>query len=155
MGLMAGFAGKSAGVLVGFDLWEPLGFGSGGGMALDAKRSGVELGGDDGRIVGVLGEWAVACFAIDSSVLASVFGGDDVGVADFAGLMPGVFDGEFGDFLEGSATVVTVLPETAWNDNGAHHKDGGDANNEEGSKPKEMSGVLEYRHKKSSAERTV
>src|ERR1019366_2333214 len=78
MRLVAGVAGEGAGVLVGVDLREALGFGSAGRMAADAEDGGVELWRGDGWVVCVLRQGAVAGFTVHAGVLAGFFGVEEI-----------------------------------------------------------------------------
>ena len=119
MRLMAGVAEGASGVFDSSDLGEPGGFGGILLMAAAAEVGDVgKLRDVGGRIVGMLGEGAVAGFAVDAGMFA---GSLDLGhfvVAHDAGVLAGVGDGFLANEVEGAGPVVAVLAEAFRDDGG-------------------------------------
>jgi hypothetical protein len=134
-------------MLIGVDLREAFGFGGAGGMAANAEDCCVEFRGSDGGVVGVFGQGAVASFAVDVGVFAGGFGGEDIGVAGFAGLMAGKVDG-FGGYLgDCGSAVMAILSEGPGHDEVADHEKHREGDDEEKGKSKEMSCIFEAIHR--------
>ena len=113
MWLMADIADQAGGMTFGIHLGKPLRFGPASFMTLRAKNSPVRLGRHDGEVLGVLGLRAMASLAGDSSMFAFGLLLEDIDVTGFAGLVPGVDDGQRRNLRNGVATVMPILPKTA------------------------------------------
>ena len=88
----------------------------------------------------------MAGFAVDAGVFTGGLGGDDVGMANFAGLVAGVLDRAVGQVLQSGAAIVPVLAEAFGRNDGAKHEDGSCAYDEEGCESEQMSCVLKDSH---------
>ena len=86
-------ANQSAGMILGIHLGEPLRFGGTGFMTLRAKYGRVRFGRYEGNVLGVFRLWAVASLARDASMFFLGLLLEDIDVAGFTGLVPGVGDG--------------------------------------------------------------
>lgn len=75
----------------------------------------------------MFGLGSVAGLAGNDDVLAEFFLIDDVGVAAFADLVPGMGNRASGDFGNGRTAIVAILTKRAGNDDGAqeHERDQG------------------------------
>src|ERR1017187_5873747 len=147
MRLVAGLAGEAAGVLVGVDLREALGFGSAGRMAADAEDGGVELGRGDGGVVGVFRKRTVAGFAVDVGVLAGFFGVQDVRMAGLAGLVAGEMDGTSGNLTDCGSTVMAVFAKGLGHDEVPDNKEHEEGSDEQERKSEQMSCIFEKAHR--------
>ena len=147
MRLVAGLAGEAAGVLVGVDLREALGFGSAGRMAADAEDGGVELWRGDGWVVCVLRQGAVAGFTVHAGVLAGFFGVEDVRMAGLAGLVAGEMDGTSGNLTDCGSAVMAVFAKGLGHDEVPDNKEHEEGNDEQERKPKQMSCIFEKAHR--------
>ena len=141
---MTGVAGNALGVIGGDDLGEGFGFGAVGFVAAGADDSCVELGRLHGsRIVGVFGLGSMTGFAGDDDVSAEFLLIDDIGVAGLAGIVSSVNDGAGGDFGDGCAAIVSVLPKTVGDDDGAQADEGNQGDCHDCREPDEMFNILE------------
>ena len=110
---MTGIANHSAGMLLRIHLREPLRFGGAGFMALRAQHGRVRQSRHDGdRVLCMLGLRAMASLASDSGMFALGLHLQDIGVAGFAGLVPGVDDGQRRNFRDGVAAVMSDIPQS-------------------------------------------
>ena len=113
---MAGFAGNAVGVVRGIDLRKSLGLGGTRRVASRAQHRGIRLYRRyRGWIVGVLGQRAVAGFAVHMRMLALALHIEDVGVAGFACLVAGELHRTGRNLADCSAAVVAILSEALWN----------------------------------------
>ena len=125
MRLMAGVAGQASGVIGTDDLRESFGLGAIGFVAAGADDGGIELRRLDGcGIVGVPGLGAMTGFAGDHDMSAEFLLIDNVGMAGFADVVPGVTDGAGGSFCDGVSAVVPILSKTMGHDGGAQQDEG-------------------------------
>lgn len=145
MRLVARVAGKSAGVICGYDLGEGFRLGAVGFMAAGANDGGVEFFGFYGSgIVRMPRLRAVAGFAGYDHVLAQFFLIYDVGVTTFANVMSGEVHGAPGGLGNGSAAIVPILPKAMGYDGRAQHKERHQQDDHHDRQPDEVFGVLEH-----------
>ena len=132
-------------VILRLDLLEACGAGDVCLMAQQAELDHIRgfLGLALGRIAGVDALGAVAGLAGELGVAAALLLLGHVGVALYAGLLPGVDRGPLADVIQGTLAVVAKLAEALGDEDGpgCHEKDKAEA--EEGHDADEMSGVLE------------
>ena len=141
---MASVASKTSSVIGSDDLGKCLGLGAVGFVAAGAEDRGIELWRlDGGGVVGVPGLGSVAGFAGDDDVLAELFLIDDVGVAGFAKVVPGVRNGAGSGFRDGVPAIVPVLAKTMGHDGGAQQHEGDDSDRHHSGKTDQVFGVLE------------
>ena len=141
---MAGIAGQTSRVLRCRDLREALGLGAVGFVAAGADDGGVELRRlQRCRIVGMFGLGAVAGFARNDHMLALFLLLDHVGVANLARIVAGKGHGPGRDFGDGVASIVSILPKTVRNDEGAQRDEGNQCDRYDGREPDEVFDVLE------------
>jgi hypothetical protein len=115
MWLVAGDALGSAGMLLGIDLWELLGFGLILPVASLAQAGSCEfLWLYGGWIIGVLGVRAVAGLAGDDSMFTLGPKRDDLVVARGAGCLARKRYGARSDVVEGGGPVMAIAPERFW-----------------------------------------
>ena len=119
MRTMTQTANQSAGMLLGIHLGKPLRFGRTSFMTLRAKHGRIGPGRHDGEVLGVLGLRAVASLTADAGVLAFGLLLEDIDVTGFAGLVPGVDDGQRRNLRNGVAAVMPVLPKTVRDEEGS------------------------------------
>jgi len=119
MRLMADSAHQSAGMTFGIHLREPLRFGRTSFMTLRAKHGRVRLGRYDGEILGVLGLRAMASLAGDSGMFAFGLLLEDIDVAGFTGLVPGVDDGQRRNLRNSVAAVMPIFPKAVRDEKGS------------------------------------
>ncbi len=144
--MVAGVTNQSTGMFLGVHLGEPFRFGGTGFMALRAQHGRVRFERNDGEIFRMLRLRAMASLACDSGMFALDLFIEDIGVAAFAGLVPGVHDGQRRNLRNGVAAVMSVFPKAVRDQEGSnnqephypHHKHGRDA--------EQMFGVLHDRH---------
>ena len=123
MRLMAGVAGKTAGMVRSYHLWEPLWFGAVGLVATRTKDSGIKLCWLNAGIVGMAGKCTVTGLASNDNVFALALLLDNVGVSGLTGLVTGVDDGFRCDVGDGCTAEVSVLAKALGDDGCAHdHK---------------------------------
>jgi len=113
---MADIADQSAGMIFGIHLGEPLRFGRTSFMALRAKHGRVRLGRHDGEVLGVLGLRAMASLAGDPGMLAFGLFLEDIDVAGFTGLVPGVDHGQRRNLRDRVPPVMPIFPEAVGNE---------------------------------------
>ena len=144
---MAGIAGQSGGVVGGSDLRETFRLGRVRFVALYTEHRRVELGRlHRGRIVGMLGERAVAGLTIDVRVLAVLFLVEDVGMAGLTSLMAREVDGAGSDLGHRGPAVVPVLSKTFWNQESADDQEQEDARDKYRGQSEKVSGIFESLH---------
>ncbi len=140
---MAGITDQSARMLLRIHLREPLRFGGIGLVTLCAEHGRVRLERHDrGRVLCMPGLRAMASFASDSSMLPRGFKLKDIGVAGFAGFVPGVGDRQGCNLCNGVAPVMSVLPEAVRHEKGSKTKERQDPNHKHGCDAEQMFGVL-------------
>jgi hypothetical protein len=144
---VAGLAGKAAGVLVGVDLGEAGRLGGAGRMTSDADDGGIEFGGHDRGVVGVILQRTMTSLAVDMLMFARLLGFGDVGMAGLAGGVPGEVEGLGRDLCDGGSTVVPILAEAFGDDEVANHQEDSEGDDEQEGKPEEMCYILEPTHR--------
>jgi len=145
---MTGVAELAAGVFLGVHLWETLRFGDVFGMAANAKVRDVGfLWSHAGRIVGMLGQRAVAGLAVDVGMDTFRFRISNIRVTALAGLVTGEGDGTRGNLREGVTPIVAVAPETFGNESTAKGEEQDEADEENGSHAKEVRDIFERNHR--------
>jgi len=113
-------------------------------MTAGADDGRIQLGrGDRCRIVGMLGQGAMAGLAGNSHMPTLLLLIDDVGVAGFANFVAGKSGGPGRGFRDGSAAVMTVLAKAARNDCNPQNQEHGQQYHNDHGKPDEMFYVLE------------
>ncbi len=156
MGLVARVAGKTVGVIGGNYLRKTLGLCRIRLMAADAEHGRIELWGSYGsRIVRVLGQRPVTGLAIHVRVLAIFFLFEDVGMAGFAGLVPGEVHRPGRDFRQCIAPIVPILAETFGDQKSAEDQKQENACDEDSGQSKKMSRILKNIHGMLSAKRPL
>ncbi len=131
-------------MICGCDLGETFGFGAVRFVAAGAEHGRVELRRLNGRgIVGVPRLSSVAGFAGDDDMLPELFLIDDVGMAALANVVAGEGHGPGGDFSDGSSPEVSVLAETARDDEGAQADECNQCDCHDSREPDEVFDVLE------------
>jgi hypothetical protein len=135
---MAGVAEHSVGVVCGNNLRKAFGLGGAGRVATGAENGCVEQYGlNCGRVVGagVLGLRSVASFAVYMRMFSLALLVNNVGVTGFAGIVSGIPHRVGGDFANGCAPVVAILPKALWHYVMSHHKKHHKGEDEEPRKP--------------------
>lgn len=95
----------------------------------------------------MLGEGAVACFAINVRVLADFLHFQDVCVTGLAGLVAGEMDGTGGDLADCVSAVVAILSEALGYDEVPDYKEHEEGDYEQKCKPEKMSCIFEKTHR--------
>jgi len=132
MGLVAGIARHSRGVLGRDHLREVLGFCRVRLVATHAQHSGIrKLRRHRAGIFGVLRQRSVASLAGDIGVLAFAFRLCLVGVARLAGFVPGELDGPRPDIVHRAGPEVAILAEIARYDGVPYHQERSGAEREQ------------------------
>ncbi len=145
MGLMAGVASDSPGMIGGHDLWKRFGLGAVGLVTTGTDDCGIQLGGSyRGRVLGVVGKRSMACLAWNYHVLAQLLLVYDFGMATLADLMSGKCHGTSRDLGDGISAIVAVLPEATGNHRGAKKDESDRRNGHDQHQPNEMFYVLEH-----------
>lgn len=143
MGLMAALAVGAVVVGAGLHLFEPGGLGGIGLMAAGAERDNLRLGGLGLlRVVGMVGGGAVARLAGDAAMQAGGAGRELIGVAIGADGLPGEGHGVHPVGIESAGAVVAELAEARWDDGGADDGENGDAQDKDGGRPDQVSGII-------------
>lgn len=147
---MAGLTRDAVGVLIRHHLREVFGPRRTGRMAPHAQHRGVELGRRHRGIGGVRCQRTVTSFAIHPFVLALVFQAHRIGVARFAGFVPGEFRRMGRDLVHGGSTIVPV-PAEGFGDyiaaNGPEHDK---SHNKQAGETEKMSCISESVHERPS-----
>jgi hypothetical protein len=102
------------------DLRKPLRLRGRSFVALRAQHGRIWLYWNNGNIVCMLALRTMTCLAVNSGMFPSILFLEDIRMACLAGLMAGVNYGQGSNFGDGLAPVMTVLPETAWDEKGAN-----------------------------------
>lgn len=142
---VADSANQSAGMLLGIHLGEPLRFGRTNFVTLRAKHGRVRLGRYDGKVLGVLSLRAMAGLAGDSRMFAFGLLLEDIDVAGFTGLVPGVGDGQPRNLRNSIAPVMPVFPKTVRDEEGSKAKEHQCAHPKQGRDAEQMFSVLHDR----------
>ena len=115
--MVAGLAGEASRVLSRSHLWEVLGLGGAGSMAAYTQHGSVKFERLNGcGIGGMLGQRAVASFAMDTGVHSGLLLCCDVRVAGFACGLSGEVNWPGSDLGDGRSAIVSVLSEALRND---------------------------------------
>lgn len=118
-----------------------------GFVATDAEYRRIELlGSYRCRIIGMLGQGAMARLTIHVGVLAVLFLFENVRVTTLAGLMTGVIDRPGSDFRQGIAAIVSVLPETLGDEETSDNQEQDQAGQKDTCHPEQMPRILEDIH---------
>jgi hypothetical protein len=116
---MAGIAGEASGVIGCSNLRKALRFGAVGLVTARTHQGCVQLLGlHRTGVVRVLGQGSVASLASNHHMLAKFFLIQHVGMAGFAGIVPGKRNRPGRDLADRRPSIVAVLPKTAGYDRG-------------------------------------
>jgi hypothetical protein len=141
---MTGIAGEPSGVIRRCHLRKAFGFGAVGLMTAGAHYGCVQLLRlHRTRIVGVLGQGAVASLASDHHMFAQLFLIHDVGMAGFAGFVPGKCNWPGCDLADRRPSIVAILPKTVRDDGGPQNYECHQPDGDDGGQPNEVFDVLE------------
>jgi hypothetical protein len=141
---MAGVACHAARVLRGYDLRKPFRLSLIGLMADRAQDRCVgELWNNRGGIFGVLGERAMAGFAVNIGVLSLAFQIGLVGMAGFAGLVACEFYLARADVVHSAGTEVAVLAEFGGDDHSPYYQEGDQCEHQQKQDPDQMFAIPE------------
>jgi hypothetical protein len=148
---MAQIANQSGGMFLGIYLREPLRLGRTSFMTLGAKHGRIRLGRYDGEVLGVLGLRAMASLAGDSGMFAFGLLREDIDVTGFAGLVPGVDNGQRRNLRNGVAAVMPIFPKAVRDEEDSKAEKRQSARYKQGCDAEQMFGVLHDLNKAISA----
>jgi len=130
-------------------LGEPFRFGGAGFMTLRAQHGGVRLERHDrNRVLRMLGLRAMASLASDSGMLALMLLLEDIGVAGFAGFVPGVDDGQCRNLRDGVTAVMPILAKAVRDEKGSHTKERQCPHHKQRCETEQMFGVFHDRYQR-------
>jgi hypothetical protein len=143
MRLMTGVAGYASGVIRRDHLREVLRLGSVGLVTTGAYDGCVQLRGlHRTRVIRMLSLGPVASLTSDHYMLAKSFLIDDVGVAAFAGLVPGKRNRPGRDLADCGPSIVSILPKTAGHNRCPQDHEGYQGDYDDDCQPNEVFDVL-------------
>lgn len=144
VGLVAGVAGRAAGVFGGGHLRKALRF---GGVLLMAAAAEVGYIGKFGnlrrRIAGMLRQGSVAGFASHVGVFAGRAGFGFVVVTNYTGVLPGEGYRALPDLCQGPRRVVPVPSKIFGDDGAANDEEESHTNDQDDGRHQQMSGIAE------------
>ncbi len=144
---MAGVALHIAHVVLRIHLRKPCGFGDIGLVAAGTQGEGLgKLGNYIGRVGGMLGQRAMAGFAVDARVFAGFLQFQDISVTVFTGLVSGEARFASRKFFQRVAAIVTVFSETFGNEVCPKREEDDNSKEEDGGEPQKMLDIFEFAH---------
>lgn len=127
-------------------LGETLGSRGGGGVTLNAEVGSINFCRRDAGVGRMLRLRSMTCFTVHMRMFAGALGAGDVGVADFARLMPRELSWPCSDLSDRGGPVMPILAECARNNIAANGPEDEKRNNEERRKTEQMSCVFKEVH---------